>query len=1495
MDILRPLRAVIDTANGSVELDAEPDTPSPEPNTQTTVAQLVVHQPITLPPRAAKFVTIPHGLGDQEVLFQPGNLPDGITSETSLSQGKVATIRLTNLRQDPFVLTAGSALGTVSESVPICSTSLRHPSMEHHQPLGLPDVPPELPTRERHQLQQLLYEFRDVFAQHEDDVGRTQLVQHQIKTTGPPIRVPARRQNPVVRAAEEAEIQKMLRQDIISPSQSPWASPIVMVRKKNGDSRLCIDYRQLNEQTIKDAHPLPRIDDSLEALHGAKYFSTLDLKAGYWQVPVAPEDQEKTAFRTSSGQLYECRMMPFGLCNAPATFSRLMDHMLTGLKWEICLAYLDDLIVFSRTWEEHLDRLHQVLTRIRETGVKLQPSKCTLARDAVDFLGHTVSSRGIQPNPALLQAIRDIPAPGSIRDLRSFLGLTGYYRRFVPGYAKIAQPLTSLLQQGQPWVWGEAQQTAFRDLEERLLREPVTAYPDFRLPFRLYTDASALGIGAILAQIQDGKERIICCASRTMNAGEKNYSATKMECLAVVWGIKKFRHFLVGVDFEVFTDHHALQWLKTMKINDNALLHRWKSELEDFSFVIRHRPGKSQAHVDALSRLHPQAGVANIEELPAEVQEELKTLNTQTQRGERPGHTSLRGYSYDQEGRVLMGPKGTKYLLHVLHHSAANHLGSKKLQEKFKERYAGTQVRALAEEVTGSCEGCQRGSDYKARPPPARHITAEHPWHTLSIDVMGPFPKNQGHQWIISVIDVFSRFLILFPAADHTADTVASGLLQHVIAYFGVPTAILSDRGAEFRSRIWARLQERLGCRMTMSSPYYPQGNSVVERSHRTINNVLRATLLESPEVGWKDALPAVQLTLNTAIHEAHGFAPAQLLTGNNLRLPADCHLGAHTNNADIDPKGHLEKKLQAMSACRQVAQHYVAHPPQPDRTNPFKVGDNVLVAKQPHALPHKLAAKWEGPFEVTGIPNPSQVHYRRADKEYITSTKYVKKFTSPASRQPRGSRTTYCESPVPTPASSPRNEPSYTPPHRPTSPIVSPRSVARGESPATTPGSSSPAPMSPRPTRLSPKAAVFPARNTESSAPPGRRPANTALTPIPEATTQQPASLEADAKVADSLGPPRTSPNGPGGTGTPCGPTPQQGEASTAPEAGQQPGLEAAPTHTALNTGHSGRSTPSPEPLIRSSRSGRVISRPRYLQDYTTSCIHIMASIRPDPEKPAIIAVCGENRIRLTGRRSYQWMSSIRRWKTKDLPILFFAPTDEPRLRRLRDRIQPDASAWKYSPSHDCLVFISGCGQPLFLGGSDVSPSPAREGRDRSGKQQSRRRERRTLQQGSCARKELCAVRTDQPRAAGSEEHRQRSTTRPAPRAGSHTGGEYKEDPKQGSADGRGSDNSPDRLPTLSAWQSPKGEVSPLSAWQSPKGPSHYPVHGRGSDNSPDRLSPLCLGRSAIPPPVSVRPSPPTGTFPCPLSHQAPPAAVAARGIPAWRRTRALRPLAQL
>ena len=369
-------------------------------------------------------------------------------------------------------------------------------------------------------------------------------------------------------------MQQMLSSGVIRPSNSPWASPVVMVKKENGSLRFYVNSRQLNVATIKDAHPIPHIDDDLDALHGARWFSTLDLKSGYWQ----EQDKEKTAFRTSSGQLFEFNQVPFGLCNAPATFSRLMDRVLAGFHWETCLFYLDDIIVFAATWEEHFACLRQVFERLRHAHLKLGGEKCTFAAKEVSYLGHRVTSEGLLPVPTLLMAIQEIGTPKNATEVRSFLGLAGYCWRYVKNFTAIAGPLHTLTRKDAVFHWSPECQQAFDRLKTLLTTSPITAFLDFNLPFLLYTDASTAGLGAILAQVQEGKERIICCASRSLNQAEKAYPATKLECLIIVWAVAKFCPYLMSMSFEVYTDHYALQWLKTMRTGSD-LLHRWSAAL----------------------------------------------------------------------------------------------------------------------------------------------------------------------------------------------------------------------------------------------------------------------------------------------------------------------------------------------------------------------------------------------------------------------------------------------------------------------------------------------------------------------------------------------------------------------------------------------------------------------------------------------------------------------------------------------------------------------------------------------------------------------------------------------------------------------------------------------------------------------------------------------------------------------------------------------------
>ena len=602
---MRPLRVRIDVTNGTA-MPAQPDPQTIHlnaaqqqvPSSPTTSGALLL-QTTDIPAETAQLVRCHNPWPSEDVYFSPEDaLPAFVTGVPALSSGSKVWIAVHNHRPEPLRLHSGQNIG-ILEVVTV--TDAKSPPSRPGS-VRQPPIPEHLSPLQQQQLNYLFKEFSDVFSQGEDDLGCTPLLEHTIETQGPPLRQPYRRQNPAVRREEMAQVQQMLASDVIRPSNSPWASPVVMVKKKDGSLRFCVDFRQLNAATVKDPHPLPRIDDLLDALHRARWFSTLDLKSGYWQVLIMERDKEKTGFCTSSGQLYEFNQVPFGLCNAPATFSRLMDHVLSGLHLETCLFYLDDIIVFSSTWEEHLARLRQVFERLRHAKLKLGAEKCTFAAKEVSYLGHRVTEEGLLPDPVLLAAIREIPPPKIAIEFRSFLGLDGYYRLYVKNFAAIAGPLHALTRKDAVFHWSADCQDAFDRLKTLLTTSPITAFPDFSQPFRLYTDTSTAGLGAILAQVREGKERIICCAPRSLNQAEKAYPATKLECLAIVWAVAKFRPYLMALPFEVYTDHYALQWLKTMRTG-SALLHRWSATLEEYDFSVKHRPGKSQTHVDGLSRL----------------------------------------------------------------------------------------------------------------------------------------------------------------------------------------------------------------------------------------------------------------------------------------------------------------------------------------------------------------------------------------------------------------------------------------------------------------------------------------------------------------------------------------------------------------------------------------------------------------------------------------------------------------------------------------------------------------------------------------------------------------------------------------------------------------------------------------------------------------------------------------------------------------------------
>ena len=450
-------------------------------------------------------------------------------------------------------------------------------------------------------VRELLLRNKEAFKFQESPLGRTDLVKHDIVTTTQmPIKQRARRFPIHQREEGEKLVKEMLEQGVIEPSTSPWASPVVLVKKKSGETRFCIDYRKLNAISVKDAYPLPRIDDCLDALAGAKCFSTLDLASGYWQVGMTEEAKSKSAFVTNGG-LFQWKVMPFGLCNAPSTFERLMEKVLAGLTWQICLVYLDDIIVYSKTVPEHMNRLEVIMQKFIKAGLKLKPKKCNLFRTQVPFLGHVVSADGVSTDPEKIEAVQKWTVPRDLTDVRSFLGLCSYYRKFVPKFSEIAKPLTKLTEKDQPFTWGSEQENAWLDLKQRLTTAPVLAYPDPSAEFILDTDASGYGIGAVLVQVQEGKERVIAYGSRSLTKEERRYCVTRRELLAIVYFLKQYRHYLYGQKFKVRTDHGALRWLMNFK-DPQGQVARWLEVLGTYNFEVEHRPGLRHNNADALSR-----------------------------------------------------------------------------------------------------------------------------------------------------------------------------------------------------------------------------------------------------------------------------------------------------------------------------------------------------------------------------------------------------------------------------------------------------------------------------------------------------------------------------------------------------------------------------------------------------------------------------------------------------------------------------------------------------------------------------------------------------------------------------------------------------------------------------------------------------------------------------------------------------------------------------
>jgi transposase InsO family protein len=724
--------------------------------------------------------------------------------------------------------------------------------------------------------------------------------------------------DPARLAAAKAEFQKMLAAGVVRRSSSGWASPLHMVRKKDGGWRPCGDFRRLNVLTADDKYPLPNMGDLTSRLDGCNIFSKLDLQEGYFQVPVAAADVKKTAVITPFG-LFEFLRMPFGLKNAGMTFQRLMDRILFDIPF--VFVYLDDILVASRSVEEHQQHLQQVLHRLQDNGLVINAEKCVWGQSQIEFLGHSISAAGVAPLQSRVAAIQKFPPPATVQQLQAFLGLFNFYRRFVPAAAAVVRPLTDALR-GSPAAkkaieWQPAMRAAFEGAKAALAATTLLEHPAAGAEISLVTDASATHIGAALQQRRRGGPwKPLGFYSRKLSATEERYSAFDRELLAVYCGILHFRYMVEGQAFAVFTDHKPLIGALTRVSEPKSDRQRRQlSAIAEFTADIRHIAGEENVVADTLSRPTPtiaaavaaEAGSVGSSEAPPLAAAERKAVAPVNISEIAAGQAECSDCAAAEQSSVLrvitvqlenaavkvdvssgvmrpLVPKQLRHKVFTAVHSLA-HPGVRATRRLIASRYLWP---GLAKDVLSWCRACQHCQRSKASREPA---TAVQPipvpaarFTHIHVDLVGPLPVSaEGFQYLFTVIDRSTRWAEAFPLkAVATADCV-DALISGWVARFGVPALITSDRGVQFASTLWAALMKKLGVRHVMTTAYHPQSNGVLERFHRRLKEALRA---RAATTDWPLHLPWVLLGLRTAPREDSGVSTAELVYGCALQLP---------------------------------------------------------------------------------------------------------------------------------------------------------------------------------------------------------------------------------------------------------------------------------------------------------------------------------------------------------------------------------------------------------------------------------------------------------------------------------------------------------------------------------------------------------------------------------------------------------------------------------
>ncbi|GJR76299.1 reverse transcriptase domain-containing protein [Tanacetum coccineum] len=690
----------------------------------------------------------------------------------------------------------------------------------------------------------------------------------------------------------------LLEKGFIRPSSSPWGAPVLFVKKKDGSFRMCIDYRELNKLTIKNRYPLPRIDDLFDQLQGSSVYSKIDLRSGYHQLRIREEDIPITAFRTRYGH-YEFQVMPFGLTNAPAVFMDLMNRVCKPYLDKFVIVFIDDILIYSKNKEEHGEHLKTILNLLRSEKLYAKFSKCDFWLDSVQFLGHVIDSSGVHVDPAKIEAIKNWAAPTTPTEVRQFLGLAGYYRRFIKEFSLISKPLTKLTQKNKPYVWGDDEEEAFQTLKRKLCSAPILSLPEGSEDFVVYCDASLKGFGAVLMQ----REKVIAYASRQLRKNEENYTTHDLELGAVVFALRLWRHYLYGTKCTVYTDHKSLQYILDQK-ELNMRQRRWIKLLSDYDCVIRYHPGKANVVTDALSRKdkEPIRVRALVVMVHNNLPEQIRNAQVEACKEENIGAEGFRGEGEPFEvrsdgtkclkGRVwlpLFG--GLRGLIMLESHKSkySIHPGSDKMYHDLRKLYWWPNMKADIATYVSKCLTCAKVKAEHQKPSGLLQ-QPEIPvwkWERITMDFITKLPRTpSGYDSIWVIVDRLTKSAHFIPMNEkYKMEKLTRLYLKEIVCRHGVPVSIISDRDPRFASRFWRSLQKSLGTNLDMSTAYHPETDGQSERTIQTLEDMLRACVIDFGS-GWDKHLPLAEFSYNNSYHTSIKAAPFEALYGRKCRSP---------------------------------------------------------------------------------------------------------------------------------------------------------------------------------------------------------------------------------------------------------------------------------------------------------------------------------------------------------------------------------------------------------------------------------------------------------------------------------------------------------------------------------------------------------------------------------------------------------------------------------